>query len=347
MGIMLWQSVVALKMLPYTEHLSDVRPCLDSAGKAICFAGRTVLICKVMRGGRAKSMRVYIERRKNLDKLYGKDYYPMELPIVEAGHIIAYADVVLTDWYEGMTLQRIIEERYTDTEFMQGLLHRFERFALWLLGQEWAHGDIKPDNIIVDGDNIHLIDHDAMFLPDMCAEDCEEVGTPAYQHPIRSKENFCRDIDDYPLALIITQLAALSYDDMLGKMISDSDNPFIVPAKAICGADEMLDRIEQLFASKGDARHYHIAKLLRSTHLALPTLPMLIEAATQTWNGVSPVEIAYKEGYWGYISDGEWVVPPLYDMAFDAENGRGEVKLSNYWFVIDIKTGEISRLERY
>ena len=53
-----------------------------------------------------------------------------------------------------------------DREALSLLAGRFDRMALWLLQQPYAHGDIKPDNILVEpSGELRLIDLDGMFLP--------------------------------------------------------------------------------------------------------------------------------------------------------------------------------------
>jgi serine/threonine protein kinase len=180
------------------------------------------------------------------------------------------ADVVLCDWYEGETLQRKIEECYNKPSKMAALSQMFEEFALSLLNEEWAHGDVKPENIILSRDGFHLIDFDAMYREGFTAEECVEIGTRQYQHPLRDRNNFGRDIDDYPIALIATVLAAMALDPSIGRGIAKSDNLLISPQLAVKGEDKMLARIEALFAECGDVRHYRIAKLLNSPILSLP-----------------------------------------------------------------------------
>lgn len=325
----LWQYVASLSMLPYTQHLSNVTLCYDENHRPICYAGRAVLVCKVLYRGEPKVMRVYMTCRNNLRQIYGESYYPSELPILNmAGKMADYADVVLLDWHEGQTLQRVLERRGSDSEYIHRLSRRFEQLALWLLDQEWAHGDIKPDNIIVDGEEIHLIDFDAVYLPSFSHFDCEEIGSAQYQHPTRSMSNFSKAIDDYPLALIITVLAAVAYDASLAEMLRADDMLLISPIEAVQGEAGLLRRIEQLFVERCDARHYRIAQLLRSPHFALYRLREYIAMESSGSESTEGFEIATQGGLWGYKVCDEWVIPPLYDLTFEPQNGACKVVLN-------------------
>lgn len=46
---------------------------------------------------------------------------------------------------------------------MSQVAYNFSKMASWLLSQDFAHGDIKPDNIIVkENGNLVLVDYDGM-----------------------------------------------------------------------------------------------------------------------------------------------------------------------------------------
>ena len=72
--------------------------------------------------------------------------------------------VLLMDWVEGETMETYISSNYCNQYAMSMLSYRFGKMATWLRTQSFAHGDIKPDNIIVRPDgSLTLVDYDGMF----------------------------------------------------------------------------------------------------------------------------------------------------------------------------------------
>lgn len=306
-----------------------------SNGKLRCSVGNSVIVFEVMHEGKRKAMRVYMRQHRNLRAIYGEGYFPKELLVNASDTEFGLSDVVLCDWHEGVSLQAKIEELCCKPTKMAALSQLFEEFALTLLNERWAHGDIKPENIIVTKDGLQLIDFDAMYQEGFSIDDCEELGTRQYQHPLRDKSNFGRDIDDYPIALIVTALAAMAIDETIGRNIHESDHLLIQPHLAIKGEDEMLQRIERLFAERGDIRHYRIAQLLRSPQPALPQLKNLLEAHPRACNSAENLTLEYYNGFWGFAENGRFVIPPLYDIAFDFSEGLALVRVSDVWHFID------------
>jgi hypothetical protein len=332
-------SVKHFDMMARTLGSRQIYPLFEErdSEKLRCSIGNSVVVFEVMCEGRKMAMRVYMRHHRNLRAIYGERYYPKELLVNSSDTIYGLADVVLCDWYDGVTLQSKIEECCNKPAKMQALSQMFEEFALSLLGERWAHGDVKPENIIFSDDGLHLIDFDAMYREGFTADDCVEIGTQQYQHPLRDISTFSRDIDDYPIALIATALAAMALDSSIGRNIPKMDHLLIRPELAVKGEDAVLQKIEALFAARGDVRHYRIAKLLHSSRPELPQLKSLLEAQPQSTATAEELSLEYYNGYWGYAADGRFVIPPLYDLAFEFSEGLALVRVGEEWHFIDEK----------
>lgn len=305
-----------------------------------CSIGNSVIVFEVMCDGRKMAMRVYMRNHPNLRAIYGECYYPKELLVNSSDTTYGLADVVLCDWYEGVSLQSKIEEWCTKPRKMLLLSQMFEEFALSLLNEKWAHGDLKTENIIISNDGLHLIDFDAMYREGFTSDDCVEIGTQQYQHPLRSRSNFGADIDDYPIALITTVMAAMAVSDTIGRDISKLDYLLVQPHLAVEGKDEMLHRIEALFAERGDVRHYRISKLLHSPRPELPQLRNLLEPPQHNIAIDKTPTLEYYNGYWGFAVDGRFVIQPLYDLAFEFSEGLALVRVGDVWHFVD-ERGEV------
>lgn len=304
-------------------------------GKPLCIAGNRALIFKVVRGGEIYAMRVYVKPHPNLAKIYGENYYPNELLIWAAGKREFYADIVLSKWYEGVDMLTYVKRNYHNREAMQRLTQQFEELALWLLQQEWAHGDVKCENIIVSRDGLHLIDFDALYTKELYDDDCVELGTRAYQHPHRCRESFNATIDDYPIALITTVLNALLIEPSLGERLEVGDSLLIDPQGATLNQDSMLDHIEELFARRGDARNYRIANLLRSQSQYLHNLHTLLSFRGGEEVAWEELELRLSGGAWGYDLKDKHYIPALFDDADDFSEGLAAVKIGEIWYFID------------
>ncbi len=321
---------------PYglTRTLGDVRLCRDDAGEPIWSVGNSAVVFKATVGGHVRALRCYTRPKRNLRAIYREKLLPSELFVYTDGERGEWCDVVVDDWVEGETLQTAIVRSLGDGERMVTLARQFDTLALGLLKQPWAHGDVKPENIIVGTDGaMHLIDFDAMYRPEFSAADCDESGTRAYQHPCRA-EVFGKEMDDYPIALISTSLHALARNPSL---CDDCDALPISPAQAVAGRDSALAEIERMFAAAGDAVRYRVARLLRSP---LPRLHRLTDflqyGQREPMPHDEPLSLDEYMGLWGYRDrDGQFVIPPVYDCGFEFGEGLAAVQTGDRWHFID------------
>ena len=127
--------------------------------------------------------------------------------------------VLVMDWVEGLTLDIYLRAHLSDPYALHLLAYQFGRLAAWLLTQPFAHGDLKPDNILVRPDGtLVLVDYDGMFVPAMQGQRAPEMGSPDFRHPDRTDADFSEHIDDFALASILLSLRAVAHcPDYLGR----------------------------------------------------------------------------------------------------------------------------------
>ena len=143
--------------------------------------------------------------------------------------------VLLMDWIDGETMDHHIAENRHDGYSMALLCHRFCAMAAWLRSQPFAHGDIKPDNVMVRPDgSLTLVDYDGMFVPAMRGQTSPTVGTKDFSHPHRTKDDFDETIDDFSLASIALSLKAISLSPSLFDEYAFSD-------RLLFSAEDYLD----------------------------------------------------------------------------------------------------------
>ena len=132
-------------------------------------------------------------------------------------------------------METYIANNYQNEHAMSMLCYRFCKLAAWLRSQPFAHGDIKPDNIMVRPDgSLTLVDYDGMFVPAMKGGISPTLGTKDFCHPLRTVNDFDETIDDFSLASIALSLKALSLNPTLLKDFGASD-------RLIFSADDYRD----------------------------------------------------------------------------------------------------------
>ena len=132
--------------------------------------------------------------------------------------------VLLMDWVDGETMEAYIAANYHNQSAMSMLCYRFGKMAAWLRSQSFAHGDVKPDNIIIRPDgSLTLVDYDGMFVSSMKGCNSPTIGTKDFSHPLRTVDDFDETIDDFSLASIALSLKAISMKPTLLDIYGASD----------------------------------------------------------------------------------------------------------------------------
>ena len=164
--------------------------------------------------GREKSYLKICEELEFVDSIYilKTEYLAGELFVDTNQSDETDFPILLMDWVEGLTLGAYIKDNITNSIKLSQLAYYFSKMASWLLTQDFAHGDIKPDNIIVkDNGNLVLVDYDGMYVPSMKGSVARENGSPNFRHPARTENDFDEHIDDFSLAVLNLTLNFCSY----------------------------------------------------------------------------------------------------------------------------------------
>ena len=223
------------------DKLSHLVPVLDKYGEPYRSSGAFAVVFKMKdeRTGKYYALKCFTEEQQGRADAYRQ--IADELGMVDPPYItsVKYMEkelfvdsqceedefpVLLMDWIEGETLETYIAANYTDTHAMAMLCYRFCKMAAWLRSQSFAHGDIKPDNIMVRPDGtLTLVDYDGMFVPAMKGQKSPTVGTKDFSHPLRTIDDFDETIDDFALASIALSLKAISLNPSLLQTYGASD----------------------------------------------------------------------------------------------------------------------------
>ena len=223
------------------DKLSHLVPVLDKYGEPYRSSGAFAVVFKMKdeQTGKCYALKCFTEEQEGRAEAYRQ--IAEELEFVDSSYItsVKYLEkelfvdsncedeefpVLLMDWIEGETMETYVAANYTDTHAMAMLCYRFCKMAAWLRSQSFAHGDIKPDNIMVCPDGtLTLVDYDGMFVPAMKGQKSPTIGTKDFSHPLRTIDDFDETIDDFALASIALSLKAISLNPSLLQTYGASD----------------------------------------------------------------------------------------------------------------------------
>ena len=224
------------------NQLSDLRPVLDSNGNPVMSSGNFAVVFKMqdVNTQQLYAVKCFTREQEKREEHYRK--IAEELEFTSSPYLLHFRyledelfvdttqsstndfPVLVMDWAEGVTLDNYLKAHLHDSYVLQLLAYRFCRMGAWLLSQPFAHGDLKPDNILVKKDgSLVLVDYDGMFVPALQDENANELGSPDFRHPLRTEATFNEHIDDFAIASIALSLKAISLQPSLYNQFATAD----------------------------------------------------------------------------------------------------------------------------
>ena len=224
------------------DELSYLKPALGDDGLPVMTSGNFAVVFKMKdeQSGKFYAVKCFTKEQKSRAEAYRE--IANELKDVSSPYLVSirylekeiFVDtdqttetefpVLLMDWVEGKTLDKYLRENLNDKYALDLLAYRFSELAQWLIYQPFAHGDLKPDNILVrENGTLVLVDYDGMYVPAMKGQKARELGSPYFRHPLRTDDDFDEHIDDFPLICMSLSLKAISTNtDLLLEVNNDN-----------------------------------------------------------------------------------------------------------------------------
>ena len=333
------------------DKLAYLTPVLDNHGEPYRSSGAFAVVFKMLdkRTGKYYALKCFTEEQEGRADAYRQ--IADELDLLDSPYItsVKYMEkelfvdsqceedefpVLLMDWVEGETMEAYIAANYRNQSAMSLLCYRFGKMAAWLRSQSFAHGDVKPDNIIIRPDgSLTLVDYDGMFVPSMKGSQSPTIGTRDFCHPLRTVDDFDETIDDFSLASIALSLKAISMKSTLLDIYGASDrllfseNDYRNPSNS-----KVISALQELLCDKDFCTLYSLFMLalarkeLSACSFRLfvgekPILPQTIEDLSTKATDEERKEALVDE--WGvkYSKDGRKLLKAPYEL-----NGTYSIK---------------------
>ena len=242
------------------NELSNLRPIYNDKGELIMSSGNFAVVFKMTDGVKNYAVKCFLKEQEKREEAYNEiseylskqhsDYllqvkfYANELFVDNRQCGCTDFPILVMDWVDGFCLDNYIIRNASKPDILEDLYSQFITFIKWLLPKHFAHGDLKPDNIIVDKrGRLKLIDYDGMYVPSMAGQAAHEIGSPQFQYVGRTAEDFNEYIDDYgalylALNLRLSLLSGRQFSENLCLPISE-----LIGLSAKYVEDSQLSRI--------------------------------------------------------------------------------------------------------
>ena len=221
------------------SKLSNLRPVLDANGGPVMFNGDISVVFKMTNGEKNYAVKCFLIDQEGREDTYKQickylsliqppymvntEYLENELRVGTSHSSEQKYPVVVMDWVEGMSLAQYMKAIHGDETKRIQLANEFRELMLWLLYEDFTHGNLSPENIIVtDNGQLVLVDYEG--------------------YNGRTKKSYDEYVDDYACVFIMLVLMVNSYspidfdtftssnvEDILKHVSSYLEHPQVAP----------------------------------------------------------------------------------------------------------------------
>lgn len=356
-----------------SNRFSDIECVRDASGDLFYFAGSRSILFKIKYQNRFHSLKCFISPNgflkarfraleryvadKNVEFIPHSNFYDDELMIFEKTQSFQYP-VMVSEWIEGDTLRTTIDKlcRIGDSKSLTKLTNGLMNTFIELLSLELIHGDIKFDNIIInDKGAIFIIDWDGCYLNELDTYPTSEVGTPGFQHPLRTAEHYGFRVDDYSIALIVVIMTVLSENPSLYFDYVNKETILLSPIEIREGKSRIYDKL--LEAWRYYPLRYKLLTFLGGDKIEMPNLQKILIrlSGNDDFDYSKEAIIDFGERYqlrriidkyshlYGFINDeSKVIIDTMYGDATSFDGGMAGVRINSDWFFIDAGANQIS-----
>ena len=285
-------------------------------GLPLALCGGFALTYTVDAGGRKFALRCFHRESRELERRYQAisarlrqlaSPYFLPFEFIPNGIRIQGSTypIVKMAWAQGRTLAEFLESEHRNTRALHNLRQALAKLADFLEENQVAHGDIQPENLMVnaDGSVVQLIDYDGMFVDTLRGSTATELGQLNFQHPSRSSSDFNERLDRFSFLTLDVALQALASSPSLWARSQSEPsavvfrrNDFLAP-----GASAIFNEVTQLQGVGAHARN--LARVAAGNFQNVPALADFLQDRGITGSAIifnpkaSSAEVAYQGAY--------------------------------------------------
>jgi serine/threonine protein kinase len=225
----------------YTEYIDQINTALDTYkhlqvvrkadGEPFYYTGNYSIVFKMQEAATQKYFAVKCFTRGHAQLIAQYQQISKCLGAITSPHLLSFEFLekelfidskqttdnefacVVMEWAEGTPLMPALREACSKADIitLKKIYQAFITLSQWLLAQPFAHGDLKPDNLIWNGttETLQLVDYDGCYIPNSRINQAMEQGSSGYSHPQRASQGFDKHIDDFSILVMVLSLKAL------------------------------------------------------------------------------------------------------------------------------------------